>query len=276
MMNVSILRLLILVSISSSLAGCFSQTEKKYPMTMAPKATLWTQRISSGNAQPSSIRSSALIGVYISHHLIREIVFHSALAGVSAQEAFLSESSQEQEQSFALLETMGAILQVDVPDMLNRSDIRSNAFDTYVTNLQNIGKRLQDEIASSDAELDGLNATRRTQRSDATQSQSIINKAIRSGDFATASDSQKTLIEQDGKLAITEGQIDRVRSIKNLMENMMNIAEKRLSLLTANRAAILAGVKVTDLPGAEDLGILEQGKTFRRSGKSIFDPETLN
>lgn len=274
-MNVSIPRLLVLLSISSSLAGCLSQVQKDYPMTIAPKATQWTQRIGTGNTQPPNIRSSALIGVYISHHLISEIVFHSALAGVSAQEAFLSESSQEQEQSFALLETMGAILQVDVPDMLNRSDIRSNAFDTYITNLQNIGKRMNDEVTSADTELEALNATRRAQRSDAAASQSIINRAIRNSDFATASDAQKTLIEQDGKLAVTEGQIDRVRSIKNLMENMIKIAEKRLSLMTANRAAILAGVKVTDLPGAEDLGILEQGRTFRQSGKSIFDPETL-
>lgn len=275
-MDLKLLHLLVLVSISGSLVGCFPQSKNKYPTTIAERAVTWTQQIVSEKTQSSAIRGSALIGVYVSHHLIQEVMFRSALAGISAQAAILLESTQEQEQSFALLETLGAILQVDVPDMLNRSPIRSAAFDTYVSNLQNIGNRTNAEIQGLDAEMKILSAMRRTQRSDTAKSQSELNRAIRSGDFTTASDVQKRLVEQEGVLAITEAQLDRIRSITNILENMMDVAEKRLSLLAANRAAILAGVKVTDLPGAEDLGILEQGKTFRRSGRSLFDPETLN
>lgn len=204
-----------------------------------------------------------------------EVVFHSALDGVSAQMAFLSETTQEQDESFALLETLGSILQVDVPDMLNRSPVRSTAFDVYVSNLQNLGKRAQTHLDGIIQHLDTMNDDRRTKRTAAAKTQNTLNRAIREGDFATASDLQKNLIDQEAEVAAIETEIDQERSIKNLFEDMLDVAEKRLTVMTANRAALLQGITVVDLPGAEDLGVLKGGRSFGGSAGSIFDPETL-
>jgi hypothetical protein len=264
--------LLLTVAAAASLGGCVRQADVPSLTTIAPRAAEWALRIATGSSGFSAIRSSALLGVYLTDHLLREIVFRSAIAGVTAQMEFLSESSQEQEESFALLETLGSILQVDVPDMLNRSPVRSAAFDVYITNLQNLTKRAIDHVAGLEQEIDTLNDERRTQRADAARTQSTLNRAIRDGDYATASELQKDLIGLEGEVATLDAQLDEKRSIKNLMEDMIDVANDRMAVMAANRAAILAGITVVDLPGAEDLGVLEQG---RRSRNNIFDPGTL-
>lgn len=266
--------LLISLALAGTLVGCAKQADIPGIKTVAPQAAGWTQQLATGNYL-SSIRSSVLLGVYLTHHLLREIVFRSALAGVTAQMSFLSESTQEQDESFALLETLGSILQVDVPDMLNRSPERITAFDTYVSNLQNLSQRGKSHLDSIIQHLEELNKDRRTKRAEVAKNQSLLNRAIRDGDFSTASELQKNLIQQEGAVAVVETEIDQERSIKNLFEDMLDVAEKRLSVMTANRAAILAGITVVDLPGAKDLGILRNGTRFERSGGSIFDPETL-
>lgn len=267
--------LLLTLALTGSLVGCAKQTEVPAATTIAPRAVSWTQQLTTGNYL-SSIRSSSLLGVYLSHHLLQEVIFRSALAGVTAQMAFLSESSQEQDESFALLETLGSILQVDVPDMLNRSPERSAAFDTYVSNLQNLSKQGKTHLDGVIQHLEDLNRDRRTKRAEASKNQSLLNRAIRDGDFSTASGLQKNLIEQEGAVAVVETEIDQQRSIKNLFEDMLDVADRRLAVMVANRAAILAGITVVDLPGAEDLGVLRNGTRLERSGGSIFDPETLN
>jgi hypothetical protein len=259
--------------LATSLAGCVGRDGTPSVTTIAPKAAEWALRIVRGQSEYSAVRSSALLGVYLTHHLLREVVFGSALDGVMAQMSFLSESSEEEDESFALLETLGSILQVDVPDLLNRSPVRSTAFDIYVTNLQNLAKRAISHVEGLNLEIDTLNDARREQRAETARTQSTLNRAIRDGDFATASDLQKSLIEMETELATLEAQLDELRSIRSLMEDMIDVADERLTVMAANRAAMLAGITVVDLPGAEDLGVLESGG--RRSSRSIFDPGTL-
>jgi len=265
--------LVLTLAVAGILCGCTRQPAAPSVTTIAPKAAEWAQQLAWGPSQFSAIRSSALLGVYLTHHLMNEIVFHSALAGVTAQMSFLSESSQEQEESFAILETLGSILQVNVPDMLNRSPVRSTAFDIYVGNLQTLGTQAQSHVDNLEIEMVALNKERREKRSTAAKTQSLLTRAIRDGDFSTAGELQKNLIAQEGEAAVVETQVEEQRSIKNLMNDMIDVAEKRLTVMTANRAALLAGITVIDLPGVEDLGILEKGK---RSNGSIFDPATLN
>lgn len=267
-------KLLLAIVLLSTVTAC-TRTKSSSITTIAPRAVVLTQEIVFGKTTTSIIRGGALLGVYSSQHLVSSIVFRSALAGIVAQQSFLSESAQEQEESFALLETLGSLLQVDVPDMLNRSSVRSQAFDIYISNLQTVGGRANTQVERLETQIDATNAVRRTQRSEAAQTQSQLNRAIRNEDYTTASDLQKKLIELEGKVAVTEAEMDKLRSIKNLLTDMIDTANSRFAVMTANREALLAGIKVIDLPGAKDLGILDKGSRFKQSGGSIFDPQTL-
>ncbi len=256
-----------------SLSACSKETGSTAITTIAPLAVRWTQEIARGLDSLSSIRSSALLGVYISHHLINEIVFRSALEGIAAQASIMSDTGEENDESFALLETLGAILQVDVPDMLNRSAVRSEAFDTYLQNLQNIGARALAHLDSLEQQRGELTDQRGDIRVEVSHAQTGLSRALRDKDYSTANDLQKQLIEGKSELAEFDARIDEVRSIIRLFEDLIDVGEKRAEVMTANREALLAGISVVDLPGADDMGLIENA---RRSRGSIFDPGSFD
>src|SRR5581483_2482567 len=186
---------------AGSLTGCGSKTQTTAMQTLADEATRWTQLLSWNLNGVSSVRGSALLGVYLSQHLLREVVFGSALAGVTAQAQLFSQTNQEQDQSFALLETLGSILQVDVPDMLNRSTDRSAAFDTYLSSLQNLTQQGQAQLTALQQKITDLTTQRRTLNTQASKTQRDLNTAIRTGNYAGTSELQKNLIDQKGQIA---------------------------------------------------------------------------
>jgi hypothetical protein len=262
--------LLLTVTTISLLASCGRQESVSYSPTIAPLAVRWTVELLKGSDAFASIRSSALLGVYLSDFLMRQVMFRSAIAGIAIQMDLLNEGGEEQEESFALLETLGAILQVDVPDMLNRSTNRIDAFDTYLSNLQTIGERSTAHKEGLEQQMDTLMDERSDIRGDVARTQSQLNIALREQDYATASEQQKNLIEGRGNLAKIDARIDELRSIRNLFDDLLDIAEERVTVMTSNREALLAGITVVDVPGVEDYGLIE--KRRRRSRQSIFDP----
>ncbi len=252
------------------LASCGRQETVSYSPTIAPLAVRWTVELMKGSDAFASIRSSALLGVYLADFLMRQVMFRSALAGINVQMDLLNDAGEEQEESFALLETLGAILQVDVPDMLNRSPDRVEAFDTYLSNLQAVGERATAHKNGLEQQMDVMMDERRVVRGEVARSQSQLNIALREQDYATASEQQKNLIEGRSNLAEIDARIDELRSIRNLFVDLLDIAEERVTVMTSNREALLAGISVVDVPGVEDYGLIEQSR--RRSGRSIFDP----
>ncbi len=272
-MKRTVRHLLLSVTAVTMLASCGRQEVVSFTPTIAPLAVRWTVELVKGSDAFASIRSSALLGVYLSDFLMRQMMFRSALAGINIQMDLLNETGEEQEESFALLETLGAILQVDVPDMLNRSTDRVEAFDTYLSNLQALGERSTSHEQGLEQQMDVLMDERREVRGDVARSQSQLNTALREQDYATASEQQKSLIEGRGELAEIDAKIDELRSIRNLFVDLLDIAEERVTVMTSNREALLAGISVVDVPGVEDYGLIEQGR--RRSRQSIFDPGSL-
>ncbi len=265
--------LLLTATTVTLLASCGRQETVSYSPTIAPLAVRWTIELVKGSDAFASIRSSALLGVYLADFLMRQVMFRSAIAGINIQMDLLNEGSEEQEESFALLETLGAILQVDVPDMLNRSTDRVDAFDTYLSNLQALGERATSHENGLEQQMDGLMDERSDIRVEVARSQSRLNVALREKDYATASEEQKRLIDGRSDLAEMDARIDEIRSIRNLFQDLLDIAEERVTVMTSNREALLAGITVVDVPGVEDYGLIE--KSRRRSGRSIFDPSEL-
>lgn len=238
----------------------------------ARKAIVWTVRIG-GLLHFSTLRPGALLGTYIAQYLVHSSMFHSATAGIEAQMQFLFDDEFEKTESFAILEDLGVILQVDIPDMLNRSVSRAQSFDTYVENLTNFMERSAVHVAQLEQELEEISDERREARRVASDTQRELNDALRDQDYSTASGLQQRLILAQGDLAEVEAREDEKRDVIRLFENLLDVGEERLNAMESNRQALLAGIKVTELPGVDELGILEQGSRRGRSrnSDSIFD-----
>lgn len=216
-------------------------------------------------ADADRLRPSALLGVFIADYLSRTAVYQSALAGVQAQMEILFNDDRIEDETYALLETLGSILQVDVNDMLNRSSGRARAFETYVQNLADLGTQATAKKQSLEQEMDGIQTARRDQRRETAQLQSDLNQALREQDYASASGLQRQLIDAETELAKLESEEDEQRSVIRLFEDLLEIADERLNAMQTNREALIAGVRVIEVPGVEDLGVLEQGRYRRRN-----------
>lgn len=216
-------------------------------------------------ADADRLRPSALLGVFIADYLSHTAVYRSALAGIQAQMEILFNDDRIEDETYALLETLGSILQVDVNDMLNRSNGRARAFEAYVQNLADLGTQATAKKQGLEQELDGIQTERRDQRRDTAKLQSDLNQALREQDYASASGLQRQLIDAETALANIESKEDEQRSVIRLFEDLLEIADERLNAMQTNREALIAGIRVIEVPGVEDLGVLEQGRYRRRN-----------
>lgn len=216
-------------------------------------------------ADADRLRPSALLGVFISDYLSYTAVYQTALAGVQAQMEILFNDDRIEDETYALLETLGSILQVDVNDMLNRSNGRARAFETYVQNLAELGTTATAKKQGLEQELDDIQTVRRDQRRDTAKLQSDLNSALREQDYASASGLQRQLIDAETELAKLESEEDEQQSVIRLFEDLLEIADERLNAMQTNREALIAGVKVIEVPGVDDLGLLEKGRYRRRN-----------
>lgn len=182
----------------------------------------------------------------------------SAVRGVGALARLGEKEEHATDETFALLQELGAMLQMDVSDALNRSDERAKTLNVYFEILKNIGersKKKRDELASLGKSLD---QERKTQQEAATGIERQINTAIRAQDYATTGGLQQRFTQEQTKLAELESRIDRLRQTLSLYQKLLEIAEKRVQAIEQNREILIAGLKVVNLPGVEELDILEQ------------------
>ena len=209
---------------------------------------------------PALARPSAMLGIFTTKFLaLSELLgANSALRGIGAQEQFLADAEVDLEETYALLQELGNILQIDVPDMLNRSENRAEALNTYVANLKSAGERSVTKKESLESLIDGLKVEQRAQRKTTTDLERQINKAVRDKDYATAGGEQQHLIEEQTKLSDIDRKLDQAKEILDTYEDLLKVADERLSVIEHNREVLIAGLKVVELPGVDDLGILEE------------------
>lgn len=189
----------------------------------------------------------------------------SALAGVAAQAAFHALPGDDQlDATFALLQEFGTVLQVDVPDLLNRSDNRPQTFNSYLAGLANITERSSRRAEEVEVALDTLQDTQRTQRRAVSDLERAIRNAITAKDYATAGELQSQLGAAQKMLTETESDIAQQEIVQNSLEDLLDIAAEQKLVLEENREVIIAGLRVINLPGADSLGILENAANRRR------------
>lgn len=212
------------------------------------------------------IRPSAAVGLYATTFLAQGIFLpvRTAALGIAAQRAIIAgQGSVSSDETFMLLQELGNILQVNVPDVLNRSTDRAQALELYVQTLTNahaLGERKLSELVATQESLED---DERAQRRVVRDIDRAIREALDADDFTTAGGRQQELTEAETKLAETETRRDQTEDIADRYEELLEIAANRLVAIEANRKIIVAGLKVIELPGIEDLNILTEGPRRR-------------
>lgn len=205
-------------------------------------------------------RPGALLGIYLAEFLSRgtSILVSSAISGIDAQTA-LAQGNEPgtQDEDFVLLQAFADALQVDIAELLNTSPDREASLNKYVEALRNVGTRAQQRFDELEIALDTVKKQVRDQRKVVSQINRELRDAIEEKDFSQAGELNQSLSTEQEKLSELELESDKTEQIHDTLEELIDIYEERLFAIESNRLALLAGVKVVDVPGAEDLDILE-------------------
>lgn len=253
-------RSLIAVALSSLVfSGCFgSGNDADMPDVFAAKhAVRWTQGLAARD-DISLGRSAPLIGPFAAAFLaMPDTMVRGAMNAVDTVFDLFVRKEVQQEEAFALLQELGSALSVQLFDVLNRSPDRAEALDTYVRTLGGLTADAQRRAVALDEEQDSLQDQQREVRNRVRDLEGDIRSATRDEDFATAGALQPSLNEQRKELANLEIEEDEVDELLDLYNDVLDVAVERLTAIQANRDAIIAGVTVTNIRGAEDLGVLQ-------------------
>lgn len=218
-------------------------------------------------------RSPALFGIYANMLLAGGLdapVF-AAKAGVEAQMRFNAPPTTDNlDDIYALLGQFAAILHVDVPDLLNRSAHRAQTLDAYAAGLQNItdrGTRRRDDL---EGQIKDLKSRQQERRRDVSALEKEVKTAVNEKDFATAQSTQSALSDAQENVMSLELQTKELGTLEGTLSELIQIAEERIAALEANREILIAGLSVSDIPGVEDLGVIEGRMRGRRGGFNPF------
>jgi hypothetical protein len=212
---------------------------------------------------PRASRPSAPLGVfaslYLSHFGILPV--RGAIAGVHAETILSEEAPINIDETFALLQEYGTILSVSVPDLLNQSTDRVQALNAYVQGLQNItvrAKKLEGELK---VHIDRKRDDEREAQKRVTEIQRTIDKGFRDRDYSVAGSEQQALVDAQKKLTEVHAEVERGQNVLRTLQQLIDIATRRLAAIDKNREALIAGIAVTDIPGIEELDILRKGRS---------------
>ena len=259
------------------LLGCQRHTPASLPITVhgAHDAVDSPEALSHEHLAAFSSFPSSTFGAYVSVFLAHSTTFsyNTALVGVEAQSTLLY-GGQQQDQSMEIIENLGSALQVNVFDLLNRSTDRERALTEYQQALDRLLQAATNDIAALKDQQKSINNERSDGRRHSGDIQHDLNKALREKDYADASIKQEELTETDKKLGDVDARSRRVQSLIDILSDLVKVGEKRSAAMAANRAIFIAGLKVINVPGIEDVGILQTSSRRHVPGRtnSLIDP----
>ena len=173
------------------------------------------------------------------------------------------------DENYALLQEAGSTLQLNVIDTLNRSDNRKETVESIAQSLHNISSLLDRKITELTSTGKELQKTQKEQQKTVTEVQRAIQKAMKDEDYSTAGSKQEELQKAQSDLASTQSKNKQVADLLSRFKVLLNIAVQRTQAIEANREILIAGLKVVDVPGISDLGILQTGKSYKAKGGVI-------
>lgn len=221
-------------------------------------------------------RPSAALGLYTGMFLAQGnfVSARSATLGIEAQTRILAgQEDMTSDETFALLQEIGNVLQVDIIDILNRSNNREQTLNAYLQSLKNMGILAERKISELKVQVEALQDQRSAKRTVARNLERDIKTALRNEDYVTAGELQPDFTEAEGTLAVTETKLKQTDDIMDRLTDLLDIIARRVNAIAQNKQVLIAGNRVIDVPGIEDLNILVEGEDWRRSnnrGSGIF------
>jgi hypothetical protein len=224
--------------------------------------TKTTQKTATGSHASSPqvfTRPSAPLGLYAGYYLGGGGISpaNSALTGVDAQtQLHKPVNPLGSSDTFALLQEYGNVLQVNIPDLLNRSSDRPTTLTQYTDALTNITARAKQTAGDLTTQLQQLKTDDKNQASSVSGIQNRINTAFKAGDYATAGSLQQDLTNAQTTLTQTQSKEKQATDTLATYNTLITVAGKRLQAIAQNREILIAGLQVVNVPGIENLGIL--------------------
>jgi len=219
-------------------------------------------------------RPSATIGVYAGIYTSQGVL----LPVITAQKGFESISKilagyaqANTDENFTILREIGDVLQVDIVDLLNRSNNRVQTIDNYTQSLRNTGILTERKINELTATYDNLTTKRKAERKTARDIDRNLNTALKDQDYSAASTYEEELAYANSALAETTTKEKQAKDMIDRMEGLYDITGDRLQAVETNREILIAGLRVINVPGIFDFNILEKGKSWKKRGtEDIF------
>jgi hypothetical protein len=238
------------------------------PVSGARSAVEFTVSLGSSMVTTVVTRPPALLSIYVNMLLADGLAVpvNAARAGIDMQLIINAPASEQNlDNSYDLLEEFASILHVNVTDMLNRSADRPKTLDEYSTGLGNITERSRRRNDDLKQQLKDLKVEERDRRKEQTAIEREVNAAVKANDFGTAGAKQQELIEAQERVTRVSLQTKEVTALQSSFENLLEIADARIKAIDSNREILIAGLRAVDVPGVEDLNVIEGTTRARRT-----------
>jgi hypothetical protein len=228
--------------------------------------------ISGGHEQ---VRNAAPLGIYVAEYLSRSPLENAAqggVQGVAIQSAFMEKQQSVSDPDFDLIQAFADALQVDVPDLLNRSTDRQQSLETYTQALINVATRANERFKELSTLLTTLTNETKQLNKEKTDAERTLKKALDSKDFSAAGDQQKLVLEKQQAYAESELKRKQTEGVVNTLDKFLTLFGQKILAIQQNREVLIAGNKVVSVPGIDELQLLQKSSSFRKaSGTSPYD-----
>jgi chromosome segregation ATPase len=256
--------------LTASLAGCSGDNAPpQVAVQAAQTAARWALYLLRGGG--IEFRPTALLGTYVASYLAQGTsLSRTALIGVQQQLAMFFEETAQQSESYQVLQDLGSALAVNVQDLLNRSPNRGQDLDAYIDALRILTASAQRQQEATEELRKQAEGVLREKRRNLSKLQSELSKATREKDYVTAGSLQDSLNTAQQEVASAEAEVKEQRNLLDLYRDVLELAAERTIALVANRDVLIAGVKIVDVPGIEDIGVITDPRARNRGTEGVF------
>ena len=171
-----------------------------------------------------------------------------------------------------LLRALLTLLDTDLQQLLNTANNREDALDTYVESLETHTQRAEIRLRTlqDDQEQDEDDSSRFERR--IREIRGEMEDSINEGNTQRVSLLTDELIQKQRLLSEASAHLMIEEHFVEAYEDVLEPIKNRLRAINVNRDALLKGVTVTDIPGVEDLKLIEyeDGRIRVRGGSRLF------
>ena len=243
------------------LAGCSKKEigvgEEATLKTNAALSAIFPVSELSYASENAVIRPGYSLGPFVSLYLSQNQILKSsgALEGIDVQIRLFRSDSQEKDETFSLLEAYGTVLQVDIVDTLNRSAGRAETLEKYLVSLSDMNGRIKTKQSELKQKLETADEKRRQIDRETSDKEREIRNALKDKNYSSAGPKQEELTVLQKNLAEAESRTKQIKDKLSIIADLLKIGEARQEAIEKNREILIAGLKIIDVPGLEELGL---------------------